>query len=395
MSTGSSSQKDIIVGVDLGTSYTSVSAVIGKKVRVLANSRAERVTPSVIAFPTADEIVVGVEARQRLATDPSHTVSSPKRLLGRPFSDREVQSFTGSAPYRTLQGPDGTTIVEMWGQPYAIPQLVAKLLQEAREIATKELATPVGQAVLTVPVSFDQARVDALRRAGELAQLHIRAVIEEPNAVALANRFDPKCKGLIGVYDFGGGTFDFSVVDVAGGNMTIRATSGDPWLGGDDFDSALAEAAANQFWRAHKVDLRRQAVEWQRLMFAAEKAKRTLSEHTSAGIEVPEILRTASGMLDLNLTVDRRTFELVSKPIIDRSLRKANEALRHIKAQPSDLTAVYLSGGTTYIPIVRSALADYFGVPIRAGVPPEHAVCLGAAIHAAQLRFGKTVLPSR
>ena len=215
------------------------------------------------------------------------------------------------------------------------------------------------------------------------------AILDEPSAAALANRFDPDFGGVVGVYEFGGGTFDFSVVDVGSGDFRVLATAGDSWLGGDDFDQVLAEAAANQFWREHKVDLRNQAVEWQRLLFACEQAKRELTERADAEISVTEALRTAGGMVDLRLAIDRATFKRASAALIQRSLTTCGEAMAGLGMKPTDLRTVYLSGGTTYVPPVREAVAQFFKVPIRTGVPPEHAVCLGAAIHAAQLQLGR------
>ncbi len=390
------SDKGPIVGIDLGTTYTSVAAVVDKRVRILAGPNGERSVPSVVAFPDRSLVVVGSEARQRVASDPAHTVASPKRLLGRAYTDREVQTMVGRAPYRTFAGPDGTTAIEMRGQEYAIPQLVGYLFRDIRQRAELQLEREVRRAVCTVPISFDEARVEALRRAASMAQLEIVAVIDEPSSAALANRFDSSFGGVVGVYDFGGGTFDFSIVDVSQGDFRVLATAGDTWLGGDDFDQVLAEAAANQFWRQHKVDLRTQAVEWQRLVFACEQAKRELSEVESSLISVPEVLRTADGMVDLTLRVDRPTLKRASAAIVARTLDVCRQALELVSMKPTQLSCVYLSGGTTHIAAVREELATWFGVPIRTGVPPEHAVCLGAAIHGAQLQLrGATTLTAR
>jgi actin-like ATPase involved in cell morphogenesis len=385
-----------IIGLDLGTTYTSASAVIDKRVRILAGPDGSRSMPSVISFTNKTDYVVGKEARERVATDPSHTVVSPKRLLGRNYNDREVQTMVGRAPYRTFAGPDGTTVIEMRGAEYAIPQLCSYLFAEIKQWAEARLEAEVHRAVCTVPISFDDSRVEALRRAAQMARLDLIAVIDEPSSAALANRFDKHFGGRVGVYDFGGGTFDFSIVDVAGGDFQVLATSGDTWLGGDDFDQVLAEAAANQFWRQHKVDLRTQAVEWQRLLFACERSKRELSVKPSSVIEVPEVLRTADGMIDLKLTIDRDILGRASSAIIERTLDVCRQALDLASMKPSDLTCVYLSGGTTHVVAVRDAIGAFFGVPVRTGVPPEHAVCLGAAIHAAQLeRSRATTLADR
>jgi len=385
-----------IIGLDMGTTYTAVAAVRGRKVGMLSRQDGTRSTPSVVAIERDGEMVVGAAARERIATDPAHTVASPKRLLGRPFSDREVQTFIGRAPWRTFAGPDGSTAIEVWGREYAVPQLCSALLADVRAVAEAELGKPVERAVATVPISFDHARIEALRRAARLAGLEIVAVIDEPSAAALANRFAPGFGGLVGVYDLGGGTFDFSVVDVAQGDFRVLGTAGDTWLGGDDLDQALAEAAANQFWRLHKVDLRNQAVEWQRLLFACELAKRELTGADTAVIHVPEVLRGSEGMIDLKLGIDRATLRRACDAIIQRSLDVCDQTLGLLDMPPSKLSAVYLSGGTTYVPAVREALDRHFGVPIRTGVPPEHAVCLGAAIHAAQLQLrGAPTLSSR
>ena len=371
-----------------------MAAIVGSKVVILPREDGRKSTPSVLSFPDNETIVVG--DRDQVATDPAHTVVSPKRILGRPFDEPEVERFTGQAPYRTVRGPDGSVLVEMWGEHYAVPQLVSYLLDDARALAEAHLGERVERAVVSVPISFDADRVEYLRRAGRMAGLDIVAVIDEPSAAALANRFDPHFGGIVGVYDFGGGTFDFSVVDVSHGDFRVLATSGDTWLGGDDFDHVLATAAANQFWRKHQVDLRNQAMEWQRLLFACEQAKRQLTTKDRSAISVPEVLRTADGMVDLTLTIDRNTLNRASAPIIQQSLATCDEALELLGMQPSDLSAVYLSGGTTYIPSVREALVEHFQVPIRTGVPPEHAVCLGAAIHAAQMQLSSdSTLESR
>lgn len=376
-----------IIGIDLGTTNSSVAAVVGQKVSLLGFSDGAKFMPSVVSFERDGTPVVGQEARRRIATAPMRTISSPKRVLGRGYSEREVQTFVGQTAYRCSEGPDGSITVEIAGKQYAIPQIISYILRELRDLAEARLGERVEQAVVSVPISFEEHRIEALRRAGKLAGLEVVAVIDEPSAAALANRFDPNFGGVVGVYDFGGGTFDFSVVDVSRGDFQVLATAGDTWLGGDDFDRVLAEAAANQFWRQHKVDLRNQAMEWQRLLFACEKAKRHLSATDRSVISVPDVLRTAEGMIGLNLTINRSILDRACAAIIQRSLDTCDEALALLGMRPSELSTVYLSGGTTYVPAVREALARHFGVEVRTGVPPEHAVCLGAAIHAAQVQF--------
>jgi molecular chaperone DnaK len=248
----------------------------------------------------------------------------------------------------------------------------------------------VRHAVISVPVTADDARVDATERAARLAGLELLGVIDEPTAAAMANKYAPGFGGTIGIYDFGGGTFDFSIVDVSQRDFRVCATAGDAWLGGDDLDAVLADAAANQFWRLHKVDLRKQAVEWQRLRFACEAAKRRLSTDETTMISVPQVLRTASGMVDLELQLDRATLARAAAPLIARSLAVCDRALRDAGLTARQLSAVYVCGGTSHVPVVRAAVEAHFGVPLQRGVAPDHAVCLGAAIYAS-----KRELPTR
>jgi molecular chaperone DnaK len=376
-----------IIGIDLGTSYTSVSAVVNGKVTMLADDTGAVQTPSVIAFPTRNEIVVGAAARARLATDPLRTVASPKRVLGRPFPDREVQTFLAQSPWRSTQGPDGGAMVEIWTQPYSFTQLCGYVLAEARGVAERRLGCSIQRAALSVPVSFGPDRIAAVTRAAQLAGLEVIGTVAEPTAAALANRSVPGFGGIVAIYDFGGGTFDCSIVDVTSRpGFRVLATAGDTWLGGDDLDLVLAEAAANQFWRQHKVDLRKQAVEWQRLKFACEQAKRGLTTADTAVIAVPEVLRTASGMVGLELKIDRATLARAARALLDRSLAVCDQALTDAGVDRSRLSGVYLSGGTCHMPVVHEAVARHFGVPVRIGVAPDHAVCLGTTIHAANLR---------
>jgi molecular chaperone DnaK len=347
----------------------------------------------VIAFPQRGEIVVGSAAKPRVASDPKHTIHSPKRLLGRKYDDRVIEAFLTQSAWTSERAPDDSVLIEMWGEKYAIPQLCGYILGEARDAAERALKSVVDRAVITVPVSFDEARVRLLRRAAQLARLEVVATIDEPSAAALANRFQPGFGGVVGVYDFGGGTFDFTVVDVSGGDFKVLATAGDSWLGGDDFDLALADAVANQIQKMHGIDLRKAVVDWQRVLYACERAKRQLTASPTAEIHVPELLRTATGTVDLSFRIDRNTLERVCAGVIDRSLATCSDALGLLDMKPQELSAIYLSGGTTYIPAVRSALARHFAVPIKTGVPPEHAVCVGAGIHAAQLEImGQTTL---
>jgi actin-like ATPase involved in cell morphogenesis len=374
-----------IVGIDLGTTYTSVSAAVANRVQILAWPDGSRAIPSVVAFPGPGRPTVGAEARSRQLRDPRHVVASAKRLLGRKLDDPEIGPHLAQAAFDHAAGPDGSVVIEMFGEQYATPQICGYLLDAARINAERALGQAVTRAVVTVPVSFTPERIELLRRAGKLAHLEIVEVIEEPSAAALASRHTPGFGGLIGVYDFGGGTFDFSVVEATGGDFRVLTTSGDSWLGGDDLDYAVAEAAANLFWRVHGIDLRHRVVEWQHLLLSAEKAKRDLSVVDAATLFVPEVLHTEHGPQDHRIKVSRDRVEPIWAPAIDRTINTCISALASIGLRPSNLSAIYLAGGTSYVPAVRRALSHQFKVPIRIGAPPDQAVCLGAGIHAAQL----------
>ncbi len=385
-----------VIGIDLGTTFVSVSAAIEGRVHVLPFPGGGRALPSVVAFPRRGEVVVGPAARERLVRDPRHAVASVKRLLGRRPDDKEIQGQLSSAGYTTLTGPGDELMLEMWGEPLAIPQLCGHLLDAARVAAEETLGRPVHSAVLTVPVSFGQDRIALLRRAARLAHLDVLHVVDEPSAAALANRFRPDARGLVGIYDFGGGTFDFSVVDTSGGDFRVVTAAGDSWLGGDDFDTLIAEALANLFWKANKVDLRQRAVEWQQLLFASEQAKRALSVSDEARLHVPEVLRTATGYQDLSARILRAQAEQIWRPLVERSLATCRQTLAMVGLRPDDLSAVFMSGGTTHIPLVKESLTRFFGREPITGVPADYAVCLGAGVVAAQLELVRDPsLPTR
>ncbi len=387
--TGTHDARPTVLGIDFGTTNSAISVAVDGKVRLIPWSDGSVSAPSVVAFPSARETLVGEAARKRLPIDPTHTISSVKRLLGVPFGDRNIQGLIGQAAYRSSQGPDGGVSIEMWGEQYAVAQIAGLVLRAARDTAEAHLRRAVDRVVLTVPVGFDAHRIESLRRAARLAQLELIAVIDEPTAAGLANRLDPRFQGLVGVYDFGGGTFDFSVVDTSAGDVRVLGTAGDSWLGGDDFDAAIANAVANQIWRRHGLDLRTRVVEWQRLLFSCERTKRRLSsveEH--AVLSIPAALRTAAGEQDLRIRLDRSTCERLWTPLVERSLETVALGFRRAGIGPGRLSAICLSGGTAYIPLVRRMLRERLQLPVLAGVPPEYAACLGATMHAVQIAQG-------
>lgn len=376
------------VAIDLGTSRSSVAVVVGRTVSLVRLPDGSWDAPSVIGFLEDGSVVVGQSGRQLLATDPRRALASPKRLLGRRYDDTELAPYLASLAIAHGRGPAGEIQVRIDRSTYSIEQLCATILHRLKHAAEAFVGQTISEVVLSAPVGFDEQRYDALREAARIAGLRVREFVDEPTAAALTHRFDQDFRGLVAVYDYGGGTFDFSVVDASAADVHVVATAGDTWLGGDDFDAALASAAADDFWRQHRVELRHQAVQWQRLLFAAERGKRELSAHENTVVRLSEVALRSSGKLDLAFPVNRARFAELSHEIIERSFETCSQALELSDLRVDQLNAVYLSGGTTYIPAVRAAVARFFGKQPRAAVPPERAVVTGAAIYAALLRGG-------
>jgi actin-like ATPase involved in cell morphogenesis len=381
-----------VVGIDFGTSMSSVAVVVKNEVSVVQTPDGRRDLPSVVGFLEDGRAVIGHEARQLMLADPRCVIASPKRLLGRAYEDREIEPFLATLALPHSKGPDGEVLLHPHGRALTVPQVCAPLLREMRRLAEHHLGQPVRRAVLTAPVSFEPRRLTALREVARLAGLEVLRVVDEPTAAALSYRFDTCFRKLCAVYDFGGGTFDFSVVDVSAADLQVVTTAGDSWLGGDDFDEALAAAAANAFWRETSIELRHQVVQWQRLRLAAEATKRELSWKQDAVLELESAALTAAGPRQLRFPITRAQFADLSAPIIERSLDTCREALELAGVAASELSAVFLSGGTSYVPAVRVAVERAFGKPGRVAVPPERAVVIGAAIYAAQA-LGSQITP--
>ena len=372
-----------VVAMDLGTTRSSVAAVVDGQVSVLKLPGGDWDMPSVVGFRQDGSVMLGKAARKMLASDPENAIASPKRLLGRRFDERALQPYLASLGMKSARGPRGEVMLEARGKAITVTEACAHILNLLRLVAEKNLGREVHEVILTTPVSFTDRQYTALGEAAELANLRVVEFVDEPVAATLACVSDPFCKGLVAVFDFGGGTFDFSVVDVGAEVMEVITSAGDAWLGGDDFDQALASSAANGFWQQTKIELRNQAYQWQRLVVRAEATKRELSEQEAATLELKGAALTKEGTIDLQLPITREQLADLSKEIIQRALDTCGEALELNDLKPNDLSAVYLSGGTTYIPAVRTAVAEYFGKDPRIVVPPERAVLIGAAVHGA------------
>jgi len=376
-----------VVAIDFGTSYSSAAFVVGDDSHLIpVGDRGERVLPSVVGINEEGYAVVGDAARQMSLVQPDAVIHSPKRLLGRRFDDREVEPHLMQMPMLASPAANGEVELRAQGRTYSVSQLCAPILYRIRLAIAKHLGHEITDVVLTSPVSFDARQRRALSEAATLAGLRVRRFLDEPTAAILANRPNLGRGHLAAVYDFGGGTFDFSLVAVgANASLSVIGNAGDTWLGGDDFDQALANAAANAFWREAGVELRHQVVQWQRLLLQAERVKRVLSIKREAMLHLSEAALSESGPLDLQMSVSRKQFADLSHDLIQRTMDTCSTALELSGVAFSDLTAVFMSGGTSFIPAVLDAVSRSFGrIPLMT-VPPDLAVVLGAADYAMRL----------
>lgn len=374
------------VGIDLGNRHASIAVVKGGVVNVVSRLDGVRSIPTVVAFPEpGGPAVTGLRARPYLDSDPTHCVEFPKRLLGRRWGDPALVEDLERVPWTPLKTRDGGVAIDMHGTAISAARLASGVLAELKAIAEEALGEPVRHAVLTVPVTWEDDAIAAVRRAAELAGLEVLGIVDEPTAAALASSLTPGFGGRVGIADFGAVDFDFSVLDVSRGDYQVLANAGESRLGGDDVDHKMAERIADQFYQANKVDLRTMPVEWRRLVEACERAKRELVQKDVATVSVKEILRTPRGTMDLFTSFDRPALISILAPYVDQALRVITETLEGLQMDPSQLTAVYLTGGMSYMPITWQSLEVTLRVPILCGAPPELAACLGAGLYAARL----------
>jgi molecular chaperone DnaK len=374
-----------VVAMDFGTTRSSVASVVSGKVSVLKLPGGEWDMPSVVGFRRDGSVMLGKAARKMLGSEPEFVLASPKRVLGRRHQDPSIRAYLSSIAMTSFSGPNGELMFKCRDRKFTTMEACAHILHLLRLVAQKNLKREVREAVLTTPVTFGEPQYAALNQAAELAGLEVVQFVDESAAAALANMGDPGFKGLVAVYDFGGGTFDFSVMDVSGTELNVVATAGDTWLGGDDLDEALAKAASNAFWREHAVELRNNAFQWQRLLVTAEQAKCKLSEAEQTTLTLKQAALSRGGQLDLLFPVTREQLAGLFAEEIKRSLDTCKQAMELSDIKKSDLSAVYLSGGTCYVPAVKQAVADFFGMEPRSAVPPERAVLVGAALYGSGL----------
>jgi len=377
-----------IIGIDLGTTNSVVAVVEGGEAKVIQNAEGNRLTPSVVAFTDKGELV-GEPAKRQAVTNPQRTVYSIKRFMGRRHN--EVEAEEKMVPYEIVGGVGNYVKIGIDGKTYTPQEISAKTLRKLKEAAESYLGHKVNKAVITVPAYFNDAQRQATKDSGQIAGLEVMRIINEPTAAALAYGLDKKKAEKIVVFDLGGGTFDVSVLEVAGAGdedtkvFQVLSTSGDTHLGGDDFDEVLINYVADEFQRAQGIDLRRDNMSLQRLQEACEKAKRELSSTPQTDINLPFITADAAGPKHLQVTLTRSTFEELIDPFMARIQGPVRQALSDAKLNPSDIDEVVMVGGSTRVPKVQELVEQYFGKPPHKGVNPDEVVAIGAVIQGSVL----------
>ena len=374
-----------IIGIDLGTTNSVAAVMIGGEPVVIPTAEGERLLPSVVAVNKNHERLVGRVARNQAVINPENTVFSIKRFMGRKFDDPEVQRTIPRVPYKVSKAPNGDVRVILDGKEYSPPEVSAMILAKLKADSEAYLGEPVTQAVITVPAYFNDAQRNATKDAGKIAGLEVLRIINEPTASSLAYGLDKKKNEVIAVYDLGGGTFDVSVLDVGEGVFQVRSTSGDTFLGGDDFDQRLVDYLAEEFMRQNGIDLRKDRQALQRLKEAAEKAKIELSSTMQAEINLPYITADASGPKHLVMNISRAKLEQLTGDLVNRSLDPVRRALSDASLKPGEINEVVLVGGMTRMPAVQEVVRREFSKEPHKGVNPDEVVAIGAAIQAAVL----------
>ncbi|MBI3838360.1 MAG: molecular chaperone DnaK [Planctomycetia bacterium] len=367
-----------IIGIDLGTTNSVVAVMEGKEAKVIPNQEGNRLTPSVVAFTDKSDIPVGDLARRQAVTNPTRTIYSIKRFMGRRHS--EVQSEEKMVPYQVVGGAEDYVKVKVGDKEFTPPEISARILRKLKEAAESYLGHKVNKAVITVPAYFNDAQRQATKDAGQIAGLEVARIINEPTAAALAYGLERKEHEKIVVFDLGGGTFDVSVLEVAEGVFRVISTNGDTHLGGDDFDEVLINFVADEFKKEQGIDLRRDTMALQRLQEACEKAKKELSSASQTDINLPFITADANGPKHLQMSITRSKFEQLVDHLFERCRGPLTQALKDAKLQPSEIDEVVLVGGSTRIPKVQELVTKMFGKDPHKGVNPDEVVAVGAAI---------------
>ena len=374
-----------IIGIDLGTTNSVCAVIEGGEPTVIPSAEGERLVPSVVAVNKNGERLTGRPARNQAVVNPENTVFSIKRFMGRKFDDPEVKRATKMVPYEVAKAPNGDLRVKLGGKEYSPPEISAMVLAKIKADAEAYLGETVTQAVITVPAYFNDAQRNATKDAGKIAGLEVLRIINEPTASSLAYGLDRKSNETIAVYDLGGGTFDISVLEVGEGVFEVKSTSGDTFLGGDDFDQRIIDHLADEFQKEYGIDLRLDRQALQRLREAAEKAKIELSSLGTTEINLPYITADATGPKHLVVQLTRSKLEQLTADLIERSIGPVKRALSDAGLKPAEIDEVVLVGGMTRMPAVQEAVKKFFGKEPHRGVNPDEVVAIGAAIQAGVL----------
>ncbi|MBI1986800.1 MAG: molecular chaperone DnaK [Nitrospinae bacterium] len=372
-----------IIGIDLGTTNSVVAVMEGGDVTVIPNSEGGRTTPSVVAFTKDGEILVGQVAKRQAITNPENTVFSIKRFMGRRHD--EVTEEIKMVPYKVIRGPHGDARIGIRGKEYSPPEISAMILRKLKQSAEDYLGEKVTEAVITVPAYFNDAQRQATKDAGQIAGLDVKRIINEPTAAALAYGLDKKKDEIIAVYDFGGGTFDISCLEVGDNIVEVKSTNGDTHLGGDNIDQRIIDWLVAEFKKDQGIDLSKDPMALQRLKEAAEKAKCELSSTLETDINLPFITADASGPKHLNIRLTRAKLEQLAADLVERSLGPCKMALKDASLSPQEIQEVVLVGGSTRMPKVQELVREFFVREPHKGVNPDEVVAVGAAIQAAVL----------
>jgi molecular chaperone DnaK len=374
-----------IIGIDLGTTNSAMAVMEGGEPTIIPNSEGNRTTPSVVAMNKQGERLVGQAARRQAVMNPTNTVFSVKRFMGRRYDDEAVVRARDVVPYGVAEAQNGDVRVVMDEREYSPPEISAMILQKLKADAEAYLGESVDQAVITVPAYFDDAQRQATKDAGRIAGLEVLRIINEPTAASLAYGLGNKEDKTIAVYDLGGGTFDISILDVGDGVFEVRATNGDTFLGGDDFDERIINWIADEFKKEQGIDLRNDRQALQRLKESAENAKKELSSTQSVEINLPFVTADASGPKHLLMTLTRSKLEELVHDLVDRTMEPVKKALKDAGVKASDIDDVILVGGMTRMPSIQEAVKDFFNMEPHKGVNPDEVVAIGAAVQAGVL----------
>ena len=369
-----------IIGIDLGTTNSCVAIMEGKNTKVIENSEGRRTTPSIVAFTKDGEKIVGEPAKRQAVTNAENTIFSVKRLIGRRFDDKAVQDTMSKVPYKIVKAGNGDAWVEARDEKYSPSQISAFTLQKMKETAEAYLGEKVTEAVITVPAYFNDSQRQATKDAGKIAGLDVKRIINEPTAAALAYGLDKEGNKTIVVYDLGGGTFDVSILEIGDGVFEVKATNGDTFLGGEDFDARIQDFIMSEFKKEQGVDLSKDNLAIQRIKEAAENAKKELSSTTETEINLPYITADATGPKHLNMKLTRAKLEQLTADLVEKTLEPCKKALADAGLKTSDINEVVLVGGMTRMPKVQETVKNFFGREPHKGVNPDEVVAVGAAI---------------